>query len=82
MSYCSYFQALVSKKDTWFLVATLRSNEHISFDRTLDTETGLFEFFVPQEFEEGFIHLMNYYESQGIVHNLVKLPNRLEHEEL
>lgn len=82
MAYCSYFQALVSKKDTWFFVATLRSNEHISFDRTLDTETSLFEFFVPPAFEEGFVQLMRYYESQGIVQNLVKLPNRLINEDV
>ena len=77
MQYCSYFQALVVKKDTWFFVATLRSYEHVAFDRTLDKETGCFEFFVPVDGEAQFIKLMHYYETVGIVQNLVKLPNRL-----
>lgn len=80
MKYCSYFQALVSKKDTWFFVATLRSFEHLAFDRTYDKETGCFEFFVPVDGEEQFVKLMNYYEQTGIVHSFQKLPNRLIHE--
>jgi len=46
--YCSYYQAEVAKPTTWFLVSTLRANEHLCFDRTLDKEHGIFEFFVPQ----------------------------------
>jgi hypothetical protein len=81
MKYCSYFQALVSKKDTWFFVATLRSYEHLAFDRTWDKETGCFEFFVPVEGEEQFVRLMRYYEQSGIIQNLQKLPNRLVNED-
>lgn len=81
MAYCSYFQAFVSRKDTWFFVATMRSNEHLMFDRTFDAERGIFEFFVPEGNEERFVHVMSYYEQQGIVHGLVKLQNRLITEE-
>jgi len=81
MSYCSYFQAIITKKDTWFFVATLRGNEHIAFDRSYDKEVGMFEFFVPQENEEKFIALMKQYEQIGILANLEKLPNRLMTEE-
>jgi hypothetical protein len=81
MKYCSYFQALVTKKDTWFFVATLRSYEHLAFDRTCDVATGCFEFFVPENNEELFLKLMKHYEQMGIVQNIQKLPNRLVTEE-
>ena len=43
--YSLYFQAQVNKKETWFLAATLRSFEHLAFDRTVDKQAGIFEFF-------------------------------------
>lgn len=82
MSYCLYFQALVSKKDTWFFVATIRSYDHMMFDRTLNTDQGLFEFFVPQDYEQQFVKVMEYYVRSGIVQNLEKLSNRLMTEKL
>lgn len=81
MSYCSYFQAVITKKDTWFFVATLRSHEHLAFDRTYDKELGIFEFFVPEGNEAYFVKLMKYYESVGVLQDLKKLPNRLMTEE-
>ena len=77
MVYCSYFQATVSKKETWFFVATLRSNEHLMFDRTFDVEQGIFEFFVPCDNVARFINIMRYYEQQGIIRDFKELPNRL-----
>lgn len=77
MLYSSYYQAHVQEKETWFLVATLRSFEHLMFDRTLDKNTSTFEFFVPKDHEATFLALMQYYIDSGIVRNLVKLPNRL-----
>ena len=82
MTYCSYFQALVSKKDTWFFVATIRSYEHMAFDRTLDKETGTFELFVPPYYEAQFLQVMDYYLQRGIIRELKKLPNRLITEKL
>lgn len=77
MNYCSYFQAAVVKQQTWFFVATLRSFEHYAFDRTLDKEQGIFEFFVPQGYEAKFVELMECYQNQGIVSDFKKLENRL-----
>jgi hypothetical protein len=77
MVYSSYYQAQVQEKETWFLVATLRSFEHLMFDRTLDKTTSTFEFFVPQDREATFLAVMQYYSDKGIIKNLVKLPNRL-----
>lgn len=78
MSYCSYYQALVSRKDTWFIVAIMRSFEHCAFDRTLQAQDGLIEFFVPQENESYFIEIMNYLKKEHIVFEFKKLPNRLQ----
>jgi hypothetical protein len=76
--YCSYYHAQVERELCWFVTAGLRSYEHCSFDRTLDPATSLFEFFVPSDTEKYFLELMAYFEEQGLVRNLVKLPNRLE----
>jgi len=76
-TYCSYFQALVLKQKTWFFVATLRSFEHLCFDRTWDKEMGRFEFFVPAPRKDEFVALMHWYESQGIISDFQELPNRL-----
>ena len=75
--HCSYYQALVDRSSTWFVVAVLKSFEHMSFDRTLDIEKGLFEFFVPSSTEKYFLTIMEYLTAQGYVHDLKKLPNRL-----
>ena len=76
--YCSYYQAHVERELCWYVTATLRSYEHISFDRTLDPATSLFEFFVPTTTETTFLTVMAYFQSEGLVHDLKKLPNRLK----
>lgn len=77
MNYCSYYQAYVDKTFCWYVVAILKSYEHLAFDRTLDTPTNLFEFYVPESREQEFLQLMNYFKEQHLVNNLQKLPNRL-----
>ena len=76
--YSSYYQANVQRELCWFVTATLRSYEHLAFDRTLDQATSLFEFFVPSSTEKYFLEIMSYYQEEGLVTNLVKLSNRLE----
>lgn len=76
--YCSYYQAHVKRELCWFVTASLRSYEHIAFDRTLDTVTSLFEFFVAPATESYFLEIMAYFEKEGLVSGLKKLPNRLE----
>lgn len=76
-AYCSYYQAQVSRELVWFMVATLRSFEHVVFDRTLSKSDSVFEFFVPEAQEQIFSELMAYYQQQGIVQQCEKLPNRL-----
>ncbi len=75
--FSSYYQAHIKREMCWFVTATLRSYEHLAFDRTLDPEASLFEFFVSPGSESCFLELMNYYQQEGLVSNVVKLHNRL-----
>jgi len=77
MDYCSYYQACIDRNKTWFFVGCLKSYEHIAFDRTLDAQEGIFEFFVPHDMEPYFVAIMDYFQGQKIVSNVKKLPNRL-----
>lgn len=76
-NFCLYYQAHIKRSDTWFLTATLRSFEHLTFDRSLEKQQELFEFFVPAQLESYFLELMDYYQHEGIVTEFHKLPNRL-----
>ena len=78
MDYCAYYQATIDKKQTWFLVATLRSFENLCFDRAFDAHNCIFEFYVPKDLEQDFLKIMQYYQDKAIVSNLQKLPNRLK----
>jgi hypothetical protein len=77
ITYSSYYQGHINRELCWFVTATHRSYEHLAFDRTLDTRTSLFEFFVPVSTETYFLEIMDYYQKEGLVQGLVKLPNRL-----
>ena len=55
MRWCAYYRAIIKKEECWFLTATLRSFEHLCFDRTYDKSISQFEFFVPQELEHFFV---------------------------
>lgn len=81
MNLCMYYRAKVDKPLTWFFVATLRSSDHLCFDRTYDAQEGIFEFFVPEYLESDFLNLMKYYEDKGLISDFKKLPNRLQVEE-
>ncbi len=77
MNYCVYFQAKIDRPRVWFFTATLRSFEHLCFDRTLDKAQSVFEFFVPQDNVLLFVQLMQWYQEQGVASNFIQLPNRL-----
>jgi hypothetical protein len=72
-----YYQAIVERSSCWYVVAILHSFEHTAFDRTIDSATSRFEFFVPVAMEESFCAIMDYFQKEGLVSNLEKLPNRL-----
>ena len=77
MSYSVYYQANIKRELCWYFVAILRSSEHLAFDRTLNKQTSLFEFFVSADMEQQFLAFMQEFEKQQIVTNLQKLTNRL-----
>ncbi|HJZ22841.1 MAG TPA: hypothetical protein VJ201_00125 [Candidatus Babeliales bacterium] len=76
-NYCLYYQARVEPSTTWFFTGVLRSFEHLCFDRTLNVQESIFEFFVPQEQEKYFIEVLEYFVKNKMVFDLTKLPNRL-----
>ena len=80
--FCAYYQATVRKPDVLFLVATLKTGEHICFDRALDPATSRFEFFVAPAYEEQFVEIMRMFEKEQMVQDVKKLPNRLIDGEL
>lgn len=61
----------------WFVTSTLKSYEHLLFDRTIDVPNSIFEFFVAPSGEACFLEVMAYMQEQGHVSDLKKLPNRL-----
>lgn len=80
--FCHYYQARVDKKMTWFVVATLKSQENIQFDRTIDVKESIFEFFVPESVEHHFLTIIKKLITIGYVSDLQKIENRLIHEDL
>ena len=77
-SYCTYYQGTVTRRDALYMVSILKSFDHFCFDRTIDVQNSIFEFFVPPLHVPQFEQLMNQFEKEGIVQNLKKLPNRIE----
>lgn len=75
--YSLYYQASVVRTTSWFVVAILKSFDHVSLDRTIDVQNSIFEFFVPHAMEAHFLEIMNELIKQGYVFNLQKMENRL-----
>lgn len=78
MNYCLYYQALVDRKQTWFVMSVVRAEENVCFPRTLDKQASLLEFFVPEGQEKLFLKIMDALQGRNLVTDLKKLPNRLE----
>lgn len=76
--YCSYYQAQVERKMGWFVVAVLKSYDHVVLVRTLDVAHSIFEFYVPSSMESLFLTIIAALERDTLVTGLVKLPNRLQ----
>lgn len=80
--YSLYYQATICIPQTWKLVAFIRAYDHAFFDRTLDSEKGIMEFFVPPLAEKAFCAMMDYLMAHGVIYSYTQLPNRLESEAL
>lgn len=77
-NFCEYYLVKVDKSRSWMLSAVFKSFEHLSFDRTIDKENALFEFFVPQGNEETFLEVIEYFKNIGLVLECHKEENRLK----
>ncbi len=75
--FCIYYQAYVKPQMGWFVVAALKSFDHLCFDRTIDVERSIFEFYLPEEHEETFLQVMEWMEDEGYVGDVKKMENRL-----
>lgn len=75
--FCQYYQAIVKKQECYFVSAILRSFENLAFQRTLEKDSSLWEFFVTKEKEEEFLQLFDFFCKKGLVSNLKKCTNRL-----
>lgn len=76
-NYCCYYQAKLVRKKIWYVTGILRYEDHWCFDRTLNKEQNILEFFVPLAFKSIFEHRMQYFIQEGLVEYCNELPNRL-----
>jgi len=77
-----YYTAHVKREQCWVLSSALKGTENVAFDRTLDKENSIFEFFVPEDTEHIFLELMHYMVKKGVVTSYQKSENRLKAEEV
>ena len=76
MKHCNFYQAELDRSRIWFFVGTLRSFEHLVFDRAYDPKQNKFEFFVPHENTQVFEKIIQYYLKIGVVIAITKQENR------
>ncbi|MBI2352910.1 hypothetical protein HYV11_01540 [Candidatus Dependentiae bacterium] len=76
MNYSLYFQAKIKKEFGWLVTSSLRYAEYVAFDRAVDHEQDIFEFFVAPDLCDVFLDVMNKLAEKGIVSHLEQLPNR------
>ena len=76
--YCTYYHVRFVKKTTWFVVGVLRAEDNVVFERALDSDTEIFEFFVPPGREPEFLSFMDCLTRRGYVLSIEQKPNRLQ----
>ncbi len=76
-NYCAYYTGHVKKETAWLLTAILRGTEHVVFDRTIDKQNSIFEFFVPIDMESVFLEVADYLKKEELLLSLDKKKNRL-----
>lgn len=80
LMFCKYYQAVANREKIWFITGTCRSENNWLFDRTLDAQKNLMEFFVMPDFEEEFLYLMKCLRERDVILELKEMPNRCEIE--
>lgn len=74
---CTYYRARVEQRAALYLVAVLKSVDHLCFDRSYEDKGDQFEFFVPRDMEQEFEMVISFFEKTGEITEFRKLPNRL-----
>lgn len=74
---CLYYCAQLKKEHVWLITATLKSFEHLAFDRTIDKQQSIFEFFVPELNKSTFVAIMNRFQDLGYITWWEERENRL-----
>ena len=82
MSYSIYYQAQVQKELCWMVTATIRFCDHVAFDRTIDKEGSIFEFYVAPDLQDEFLLIAHKLLERKIFLTLVQMPNRLMSENI
>jgi hypothetical protein len=74
---CLYYHATVDRTRTWFVVGIFRNEDHVAFERTLEEDHTVVEFFVPPQQETEFLAILGRLQRLGYVFDYKKLPNRM-----
>ncbi len=75
--YSIYYQAFVQKELCWMVTATIRYMDHVAFDRTIDKENSIFEFYVAPDLEHEFLDVAHRLLKHKVFLSFEQLPNRL-----
>lgn len=78
--FCQYYQATVNVPYTWFVTGVFRSEDNVVFERTMDNDSSILEFFVPDDYEDNFLKVIQYLHRNGYIINFEKKENRLSSE--
>jgi hypothetical protein len=79
--YCFYYQARIKRSHIGFITAVIKSFEHLCFDRTVckeDEDIQVLEFFVPQDNNDTFCDIFNYFVSCECLLSYEQHSNRLK----
>ena len=74
--YCKYYHGEILREKTWFVTGCLKSHDNLVFERAIDKDNNIFEFFVPPQLESEFLHVMSYLQKNGYVLSLEEKENR------
>ena len=72
-----YYTANIDRHQSYYFVAIIKAFDNMVFDRTIDVEQSLFEFFVAPAYEQLFLDVMARFAKEGLVANLQQSENRL-----
>ncbi len=76
---CIYYQARLVREKIWFVVGTLRAETNLVFERALENDRTMFEFFVPPQNDDDFLAFMDILAKRGCIVTFEKKKNRFAH---